>query len=218
MTIDYSLARENMVEQQVRPWDVLEVRVLDVLAALPREAFVPEIHRALAYADLEIPLGHGQKMMKPVLEGRALQALNIQSDEEVLEIGTGSGYLAACLGALARDVVSLEIQPELAAAARERLDRTGLGNNVRIETADALHYVTERRFDAICVTGAVESIPARFLEWLRPGGRLFVVRGQSPVMEAVLHHADVNGARVESLFETDLAYLAGAAPAPKFVF
>lgn len=218
MTIDYSLARENMVEQQVRPWDVLEVRVLDVLATLPREAFVPEIHRALAYADLEIPLGHGQKMMKPVLEGRTLQALNIQSDEEVLEIGTGSGYMAACLGALARDVVSLEIQPELAAAARGRLDRTGLGNNVRIETADALHYTTERRFDAICVTAAVDSIPARFLEWLRPGGRLFVVRGQSPVMEAVLHHADVNGGRIESLFETDLAYLVGAAPAPKFVF
>lgn len=218
MTINYTLARENMVEQQVRPWDVLDVRVLDVLSTLPREAFVPEIHRALAYADLEIPLGHGEKMMKPVVEGRTLQALAIQADEDVLEIGTGSGYLSACLGALARDVVSLEVQPELATQARARLDAANLGNNVRIETADALHYTTDRRFDAICVTGAVGSIPARFLEWLRPGGRLFVVRGQSPVMEAVLHHADVNGARVESLFETDLPYLVGATPAPKFVF
>lgn len=218
MTIDYSLARENMVEQQVRPWDVLDLRVLEVLAKLPREAFVPEIHRALAYADLEIPLGQGRRMMKPVIEGRALQALAIQADEDVLEIGTGSGYLSACLGALARDVVSLEMEPELAASARARLDATGLGNNVRIENVDAFAYSTDRRFDAICVTGAVESIPARFLEWLRPGGRLFVVRGQSPVMEAVLHHADVNGARVESLFETDLPYLSGAAPAPKFVF
>jgi protein-L-isoaspartate(D-aspartate) O-methyltransferase len=218
MTLDYSLARENMVEQQVRPWDVLDARVLEVLATLPREAFVPEIHRALAYADLEIPLGHGQKMMKPVVEGRTLQGLLVQADEDVLEIGTGSGYLSACLGALARDVVSLEIQPELATQARARLDATGLGNNVRIENVDALEYSTDRRFDAICVTGAVASIPARFLEWLRPGGRLFVVRGQSPVMEAVLHVADVNGVRTDSLFETDLPYLAGAAPAPKFVF
>ncbi len=218
MTIDYSLARENMVEQQVRPWDVLDLRVLDVLARLPREAFVPEAYRALAYTDLELPLGHGQKMMKPVVEGRTLQALKVQADEEVLEIGTGSGYLSACLGALARDVVSLEIEPALAAAARARLDATNLGNNVRIETADALAWSTDRRFDAICVTGAVESIPSRFLQWLRPNGRLFVVRGQSPVMEAVLYQADVNGGRVESLFETDLAYLTGAAPAPKFVF
>lgn len=218
MTLDYSIARENMVEQQVRPWDVLDARVLEVLATLPREAFVPEIHRALAYADLEIPLGHGQKMMKPVVEGRTLQGLLVQPDEDVLEIGTGSGYLSACLGALARDVVSLEIQPELATLARARLDATGLGNNVRIENVDALSYSTDRRFDAICVTGAVASIPPRFLEWLRPGGRLFVVRGQSPVMEAVLHTADVNGARTDSLFETDLSYLAGAAPAPKFVF
>ncbi|MEL1262938.1 protein-L-isoaspartate O-methyltransferase [Pseudoxanthomonas putridarboris] len=218
MTIDYPQARENMVEQQVRPWDVLDARVLETLATLPREAFVADAHRALAYADLEIPLGHGQAMMKPVVEGRALQALKPQADEEVLEIGTGSGYLAACLGSLARDVVSLEINPELAAAARARLDATGLGNNVRIETADALAYDTDRRFDVVCVTGAVSAIPARFLQWLRPGGRLFVVRGESPVMEAVLHVNDVNGARVESLFETDLPYLVGAAPAPQFVF
>ena len=218
MTINYAQAREAMVEQQVRPWDVLDVRVLETLSRLPREAFVPEVHRALAYADIELPLGHGQKMMKPVVEGRTLQALAIQPDEEVLEIGTGSGYLSACLGALARDVVSLEIDPDLAAAARARLDATGLGTNVRIETADALHYATERRFDAVCVTGAVAEVPAQFLQWLRPGGRLFVVRGRSPVMEAVLVRNDVNAARIDSLFETDLPYLTGAAPAPQFVF
>lgn len=218
MTINYAQAREAMVEQQVRPWDVLDVRVLETLSRLPREAFVPEVHRALAYADIELPLGHGQKMMKPVVEGRTLQALAIQPDEEVLEIGTGSGYLSACLGALARDVVSLEIDPDLAAAARSRLDATGLGTNVRIETADALHYATERRFDAVCVTGAVAEVPAQFLQWLRPGGRLFVVRGRSPVMEAVLVRNDVNAARIDSLFETDLPYLTGAAPAPQFVF
>lgn len=213
MTIDYSHARELMVEQQIRPWDVLEIRVLDVLARLPREAFVAESHKALAYADIELPLGFGQKMMKPVIEGRTLQALDLQPGDEVLEIGTGSGYLSACMGELAREVLSLEIQPELATGARARLDAAGLGNNVRIETADALSWDTERRFDAICVTAAVDTIPSRFTQWLRPGGRLFVIRGQSPVMEAVLVKSDGS---TESLFETDIDYLRGAAPAPQF--
>lgn len=168
MTIDYSHARELMVEQQIRPWDVLEIRVLDVLARLPREAFVAESHKALAYADIELPLGFGQKMMKPVIEGRTLQALDLQPGDEVLEIGTGSGFLSACMGELAREVLSLEIQPELATGARARLDAAGLGNNVRIETADALTWETERRFDAICVTAAVDTIPSRFTQWLRP--------------------------------------------------
>ena len=219
-TPNYSQARELMVEQQVRPWDVLDLDVLDVLASLPRETFLPEIHRALAYADIEIPLGHGASTMKPVVEGRMLQALELKPGEDVLEIGTGSGYISACLGQLAREVLSLEIRPELAQAARANLDLTGLGSNVRIETADALHWDTERRFDAICVTGAVDAIPAAFVRWLRPGGRLFVVHGRSPVMEAVRVRADgaVNAGRTESLFETDLAYLVGAEPTPQFTF
>jgi protein-L-isoaspartate(D-aspartate) O-methyltransferase len=180
---------------------------------LPREAFVAESHRALAYADIELPLGNGQKMMKPVIEGRTLQALDLQPGDEVLEIGTGSGYLSACMGELAREVLSLEIDADLATTARARLDAAGLGNNVRIETADALTWDTERRFDAICVTGAVDVIPSRFAQWLRPGGRLFVIRGRSPVMEAVLVKAD---GTTESLFETDIDYLRGAAPAPQF--
>jgi protein-L-isoaspartate(D-aspartate) O-methyltransferase len=153
-----------------------------------------------------------------VVEGRTLQALLLQDGDEVLEIGTGGGYLAACMGALAREVVSLEIQPELAARARQQLDASVLGGNVRIENVDALHYATDRRFDAICVTAAVTEIPSLFLQWLRPGGRLFAVRGRSPVMEAVLVYNEVNGPRIESLFETDVPYLAGAAPAPQFVF
>lgn len=213
MTIDYSHVREMMVEQQIRPWDVLEVRVLDVLARLPREAFVAESHRALAYADIELPLGHGQKMMKPVIEGRTLQALDLQPTDEVLEIGTGSGYLSACLGALSREVLSLEIDPELAAIARARLDSTGLGTNVRVDVADALAWQTDRRFDVICVTGAVDRVPSQFATWLRPGGRLYIIHGRSPAMEAILVKADGS---TESLFETDIDYLRGAAPAPQF--
>lgn len=213
MTINYSHAREMMVEQQIRPWDVLEIRVLDVLARLPREAFVAESHRALAYADIELPLGHGQKMMKPVLEGRTLQALDLQLSDEVLEIGTGSGFLSACMGQLAREVLSIEINPELAERARQNLDAAKLGSNVRIEVADALQWQTQRQFDAICITGAVASLPTEYLKLLRPGGRLFAITGHSPVMEAVLAKADGS---IESLFETDIDYLQGAAPAAQF--
>lgn len=221
MTLNYAQAREAMVEQQVRPWDVLDVRVLETLSRLPREAFVPEVHRALAYADLELPLGHGASMMKPVVEGRMLQALQLQPGDSVLEVGTGSGYVSACLGALAREVVSLELVPELAAAARARLDAAGLGSNIRIDVADALQYAPgERLFDAVCVTGAVAQVPARFLQWLRPGGRLFVVRGQAPAMEAVriARTGTVNATATESLFETELGYLHGAEPVPQFLF
>jgi len=218
MTIDYAKARETMVEQQVRPWDVLDARVLDALVMVPRDAFVPSAHRALAYADAALPLGHGESMMKPVVEGRVLQALDVQAGEDVLEIGTGSGFLTACLGRLAREVHSIDIHPEFADAARARLDTMGLGGNVRIEAADAFSWDTDRRYDAICVTGAVDTIPPRFLQWLRPGGRLFVVRGVAPAMEAVLVRNDVNGPGIESLFETDLNYLAGAAPVAKFDF
>jgi protein-L-isoaspartate(D-aspartate) O-methyltransferase len=218
MTIDYTQARETMVEQQIRPWDVLDLRVLEVLARLPREAFVPDAYKALAYADLEIPLAGGQKMMKPVIEGRMLQALDLQPGEDVLEIGSGSGFATACLAALAREVVSLEIDPALAAGARAHLDATGLGSNVRIETADVFAWQTERKFDAICLTGAVDTLPLQLLSWLRPNGRLFAVHGREPAMEAVIVRGEVNAPRVESLFETDLAYLQGAAPVPQFQF
>lgn len=215
MSIDYAKARETMVEQQVRPWDVLDPRVLETIGRVPREAFVPEALRALAYADTALPLGHGESMMKPVLEGRALQALRPGAEERVLEIGAGSGYLTACLARLAREVVAIERHPDLADAARARLAAQGCGN-ARIETADALAWDNDQQFDAICVSGAVHALPPRFIEWLKPGGRLFVVQGRSPAMEATLVHREVNGLRTESLFETDLPYLAGAAPIPEF--
>ena len=215
---DFARARELMVEQQVRPWDVLDAGVLEVLSTLPREAFVPEAWRALAYADLQLPLGHGEVMLKPIVEGRALQALALQPGDEVLEVGTGSGWFAACLGRLAHSVLSLDLHDDFAVAARARLAGQGI-DNVQVEIADALGYAPQRQFDAVCISGAVAAIPGRFVEWLRPGGRLFVVRGNAPAMEAVLvtrTGAGVNDVRTESLFETDLPYLAGAAPAPSF--
>ncbi|HEY5802687.1 MAG TPA: protein-L-isoaspartate O-methyltransferase [Lysobacter sp.] len=215
--MDYNKARELMVEQQVRPWDVLDPRVLDVLATLPREAFVPAEHTRLAYADLPLPLAHGEFMLKPVVEGRALQALALEPGDDVLEIGTGSGFLTACIGRLAREVVSIERHADLADGARAVLAKQGV-DNARVITADAFAWTPDRRFSAICVTGAVDTIPQRFIDWLQPDGRLFVVRGRSPVMEAVLLRNDVNASRIQSLFETDLPYLAGAAPAPAFKF
>ena len=215
MTIDYNHARELMVEQQIRPWDVLELRVLNVLATLPREAFIAAPNKALAYSDIELPLANGSHMMKPVIEGRLLQALDIRDGEAVLEIGSGSGFMAACLGQLAREVLSLEIDAGQAEIARANLDAARLGDNVRIETADALSWDTERRFDAIAITAAMTQIPTAMLKWLRPGGRLFVIHGQAPAMEAVLVSAE---GKITSLFETDIDYLRGAAPTPQFTF
>ncbi|MES2859283.1 MAG: protein-L-isoaspartate O-methyltransferase [Pseudomonadota bacterium] len=215
MTLDYARARETMVEQQVRPWDVLDARVLEALGTIPREAFVPDAVRALAYADTALPLAHGERMMKPVVEGRMLQALLPAEGETVLEIGTGSGYVTACLARLARDVLSLERHADLADAARARLAEQGIGN-ASVETVDAFGWDSQRQFDVICVTGAVSALPERFLQWLKPEGRLFAICGRSPAMEARLVRPGVNGGASESLFETDLPYLAGGAPRPEF--
>ena len=214
MPIDYEHARHTMIEQQVRPWEVLDPRVLAALAAVRREDFVPPRYRKLAFTDFEIPLEHGEMMMKPVVEGRMLQALSIAPDEEVLEIGTGSGFVTRCLCELARSVTSIDLHADFVQRAGARLE--GLGC-VRLEVADALDYAPGRQFDAIAVTAAVTAIPQQFRDWLRPGGRLFVVRGQSPSQEALLvTRLAEGGFSEESLFETDLTYLRGAEPKPQF--
>jgi protein-L-isoaspartate(D-aspartate) O-methyltransferase len=213
MSLNVELARRNMVEQQVRPWDVLDARVLETLSAIAREHFVPEALRNLAFADLELPLGHGEFMMKPVLEGRVLQTVVPTPSESVLEIGTGSGFLTACLARLGAEVVSVEQHADFVDAARARLAHAGV-HNARVEQAEAvLGFDPARQFDVIVVTGAVAVLPPRWLGWLKPDGRLFAVVGQSPAQRAQLYRSA--GDEV-ALFETDLAYLQHAEPAQRF--
>lgn len=217
MTMNLEQARHNMIELQVRSWEVLDARVLDVLGRVPREDFVPAAYRNLAFADMALPLGHGQEMMRPVVEGRLLQALDLKGDEDVLEIGTGSGFLTACLARLSRRVASIDMHADFIDGARQRLRQAAI-DNVELVNAEAVNeYQPGGVFDVVVVTGAVVSVPERFHRWLKPGGRMFVVRGQSPVMEAVLLHHEGDGRyREESLFETDLPYLKNAQPEPRF--
>ena len=215
MPIDFELARHAMIEQQIRTWEVIDPRVLDMLGRVRREDFVPPRFRKVAFTDVEIPLEHGEFMMKPIVEGRMLQALALEPHHEVLEVGTGTGFVAACLCELAHSVTSIDIHADFVERAAARL---GSMSCARFEVADALSYEPGRQFDAVAITAAVAEIPSRFRDWVRPGGRLFVVRGQSPVQEAMLlTRREDGGWDDESLFETDLHYLRGAEPAARFV-
>ncbi len=218
MSLNIELARHNMVEQQVRPWDVLDSRVLEALSSVPREEFVPAAHRALAFADIGLPLGHGEVMMKPVVEGRVLQAAAPAPTESVLEIGTGSGFLTACLARLAASVHSVEQHADLADAAREHLLAAGVVN-ATVEVAEAVGgFEPKQQYDVVVVTGAVAALPQRWREWVRPGGRLLAIVGESPAQRATLFARDAGGQWSESaLFETDLPYLSHAAPPQRFV-
>lgn len=211
-------ARRQMVAQQVRGWEVLDERVLEVLRQVPREHFVPPEYRSLAFAETFIPLPHGQVMMPPSLEGRLLQALELEPDDEVLEIGTGSGFLTACLARLARSVVSADIFPDLVEAAGRKLEALGI-DNVQLVALDATRELPPGRFDAVAVTGSLPLFDTRFVEVLKPGGRLFVITGSPPVMEAqlVVKGAD-DGVEVRSLFETNVPPLVNAPAPPAFRF
>lgn len=215
MTMNVEHARHAMIEQQVRPWDIVDLQVLAAMSAIPRENFVPPAYRDLAFADTALPIGHGETMFKPVLEGRMLQGLKLQPNDEVLEIGTGTGFITACLARLCRSLVTVDLHADFIAAAKTRLAELDL-NNVRFEQADALAFDPGQQFDAIAVTGAVTEVPSSFLNWLRPGGRLFIIRGQSPVQEAVCLTRTAQGFDTESLFETDIPYLTGAQPVDRF--
>ena len=210
-------ARFNMIEQQIRPWEVLDPQVLDLLFVVKREDFVPAVYRDLAFADMEIPLGDDQVMLAPRVEARLLQEVSVRKSDKVLEIGTGSGYMAALLAARAEHVVTIELRPEIAAIARDNLQRAGV-NNVTVECADGIRGWTQRApFDVIVLSGAVPQIPDAILKQLRVGGRLAAVVGAAPVMEAQLVTCVAEGVfNTINLFETVIPALDGAVAKPGF--
>jgi len=214
--MNFDVLRSTMIENQIRPWEVLDPRVLDALAQVRREDFVPPLYRRLAFADTALPLEHGEAMLKPVVEGRLLQALDIEATDAVLEIGTGTGFLTACIAHLAHEAVSIDIHADFIEPAHARLAAAGV-HNVQLEAADMLGWNAGRQFDAVLVGGAVAQIPPRVYDWVKPSGRLVVVRGIAPAQEAVRMTRRGEGWHTESLFETDIPYLRGCAPTPQFV-
>ena len=208
-----------MVEQQIRTWEVLDQDILDLLYAVPREDFVPAQYRNLAFGDMEIPIGEGERMWSPKMEARVLQALAVQRTERVLEVGTGSGYLAALLAHRAAHVTSVEIRPSLAEFGRANLARHGR-TNVTVEVGDAAcGYPKAAPYDVIVLTGSTPHIPQSLLDEVAPGGRLFAVVGEPPVMTAKLFHCAAAGAfRAAELFETMLPPLVNCVRPERFRF
>jgi protein-L-isoaspartate(D-aspartate) O-methyltransferase len=217
--MDIEQARYNMVEQQIRPWDVLDQEILDLLFKVRREDFVPPAHRALAFVDMEIPLGHGQAMWTPKLEARVLQELVVKPSDRVLEIGTGSGYLTALLASRAGEVVSVDIEPEFTAAATQKLRAHGL-DTISLFTADAAcDWADDAGFDVIVLTGSTPLLADAWRGRLRVGGRLFAIVGEAPVMQAQLVTCTAPGVtRSVTLFETCVAPLVNAPQPAAFVF
>jgi protein-L-isoaspartate(D-aspartate) O-methyltransferase len=215
---DVQFARRQMIEQQVRAWEVLDLRVLDALQQVPREEFVPAAYRDLAFADTNVPLGHGQAMLAPKVEGRILQALEIQPDDVALEVGTGTGFFAACIGRLAHRVRTIDLFPDFVAGAQEAWRRVGV-HNVVADTFDAMQFAERDAYDVIALTGSLPVYDARFERALKVGGRLFVAVGTGPMLEArrITRVAPSEWVR-ESLFETGMTPLIHAPEPPKFIF
>jgi len=212
-------ARNNMVEQQIRTWEVLDQDVLDLLYLVPREEFVPAPHQSLAFSDMEIPIGEGERMWQPKLEARVIQELDIKKTDHVLEVGTGSGYLTALLSHRAGHVHSVEIKPALADLGRRNLARQGL-DNVTLHVGDAARgWPRQAPYDVIVLTGSTPVLPRAFLDSLAPGGRLFAVVGEAPAMGARLVACSAPGAWAGvDLFETVIAPLVNAEQPPRFKF
>ena len=210
--------REQMIEQQVRAWDVLDARVLDVMRQVPRELFAPAAERFRAYADAEIPLSQGQHMLRPSVVGRLLQALLPQPHEQVLQVGAGSGFVTACLRGMAGRVRALEIFPRLAESARVNLSGLGV-RDTEVMDADGLRFESATRFDVIAVTASLPIYDTRFERLLNVGGRLFIVVGEAPVMEARLVERTAEGAwSAQSVFETVVDPMVNAVRPAEFTF
>ncbi len=212
-------ARFNMIEQQIRPWEVLDQQVLDLLFVVKREDFAPAAYRNLAFADMEIPIGDGQIMLAPRVEARLLQELGVRKTDKVLEIGTGSGYMAALLAARAEHVITVESRPALAAMARQNFERAGIAN-VTLEVGDGANGWSQRApYDVIVISGSLPVLPASLLKQLRVGGRLAAIVGTAPVMEAQLVTCSVEGVyNTVNLFETVVPALDGGETVPTFSF
>ncbi|ELX11076.1 protein-L-isoaspartate O-methyltransferase [Janthinobacterium sp. HH01] len=212
-------ARFNMIEQQIRPWDVLDTSVLDLLMVVKRENFVPVVHKALAFADTEIPLPGGVSMLNPKVEARLLQDVNVKKHESVLEIGVGSGYLAALLAHKGRHVTAVEVSAELKALAEKNFADNGI-TNVTVELGDgAQGWSNGAPFDVIVVTGSLPELPPALLQQLKVGGRLAVIIGQSPAMKAqLITRTGEAGYDTRTLFETDVKPLSSAVQPSQFKF
>ena len=216
--LDIEQARFNMIEQQIRTWEVLDQNILDLLGRVPREDFVPLPYRSMAFADISIPLGHGQEMMPPKLEARLVQSLNIKPHDVVLEIGTGSGYLTALLASLSQHVFSVDSIGEFVTQAQQKMLAHQLGN-VTIEQGDAAKgWDAHGPYDVIAITGSLPLFAEHFQRSLKVGGRLFMIVGSAPAMEALLitRMGEAQWTQ-ESLFETDIPALLNAPQPPAFI-
>jgi protein-L-isoaspartate(D-aspartate) O-methyltransferase len=216
--MNIELARQQMVQQQVRTWDVFDTAVLSVLSSVPREQFVPAGLESLAFAETELPLRHGQLMMTPNVEGRMLQALDIKPSDDALEIGTGSGFITACLARLAKAVTSVDLYEDFQETAAADLADSGI-SNFDLQVMDATQQLPDGKFDVIAVTGSIQKFDPRLVMALNDGGRLFVVVGSSPTMEArLVRRTGENDWQTSSLFETELPALVNAGSPPQFSF
>ena len=217
--MNFELARSNMIEQQIKPWNVPNQSVLELISELHREDFVPDEYKRLALSDTRIPLAHGQVTMTPKVEARLLQALDIKPEDEILEIGTGCAYLTVLLAKSGHHVLSVDIHPEFTAQAKSKLQQHDI-HNVTLESGDAVHgWQQSSPYDVIVFTGSVPFLEESIQQQLKPGGRLFVITGQSPVMEArLIRRISEDDWQDEVLFETDLPALEGATQIEAFTF